>query len=245
MNIYMKLFIPFLAGSSTLLGIIPTYFTLSKSDKIISYSLSFSAGIIVTLSVFSLIPESFNYLSNHISFFTITLFLLSFNIGIIINTLIDKTISVKNNDFLYKIGLSSLIVLIIHNIPEGIITFLTTSNNIKIGLSLSIAIALHNIPEGISIAIPIYYSTGNRKKAILLTAISGFSELFGAIISYLFIGNSINSFFMFFLLSLTSGIMIHLVITEIIPTIFKYNYTESFYFFIIGIIIMFLIILLM
>ena len=38
--------------------------------------------------------------------------------------------------------------------------------------AICLAIALHNIPEGISIAVPIYYSTGSKFKAIIYTLLS-------------------------------------------------------------------------
>ncbi len=58
-----------------------------------------------------------------------------------------------------------MLAIVLHNIPEGIVTFLSASTNQKLGLSLALAISFHNIPEGISIAIPIYFSTKNKKKA--------------------------------------------------------------------------------
>jgi ZIP family zinc transporter len=45
-----------------------------------------------------------------------------------------------------------------------------------LGFVLLIAIALHNIPEGISVSIPIYYATKNRKKAFLWSLLSGLTE---------------------------------------------------------------------
>ena len=62
-----------------------------------------------------------------------------------------------------------MIVIVLHNIPEGIVTFIVSNKNIMLGISMCIAIALHNIPEGISIAVPIYYSTKSKKKAIFYT----------------------------------------------------------------------------
>ena len=35
------------------------------------------------------------------------------------------------------------------------------------------AIALHNIPEGISVSVPIFFATGNRRKAFLYSVLSG------------------------------------------------------------------------
>ena len=66
------------------------------------------------------------------------------------------------NSKLYKLGIITMLVIMMHNIPEGIATYITTTQNINLGITLTIAIALHNIPEGISISIPIYYSTGSK-----------------------------------------------------------------------------------
>ena len=65
-----------------------------------------------------------------------------------------------------------MIAIIIHNIPEGIATYISSETNIKLGISITIAIAMHNIPEGISIAVPIYYATGSKKKAVFMTFLS-------------------------------------------------------------------------
>ena len=231
----MKPFIiTFISGITTILGIIPTYFNSKYKNNIINFSLSFASSIMITISIFSLIPESINYIG--ISFFNIIVLLIFINIGFIISSYIDKNISTNNS--LYKLGLVSLIGLMLHNIPEGIITFITSSNNIKIGIPLSIAIALHNIPEGISIAIPIYYSTKSHKKAFIYTFIAGFSELIGGIISYIFLSNYINNFILFIILSITSGIMIHISLFELLPNT-KRN-INTIIGFILGFIIMFI-----
>ena len=145
-------------------------------------------------------------------------------IGIITSSNIDKKVNKYiSNSKLYKLGIISIIALILHNIPEGITTFISTSSNIKLGITLSLAIALHNIPEGIAIAIPIFYSTKSKKRAIIYTAISGFSELFGAILAYLFLSKYINNFILSLILALTAGIMLHISIYELLPSSLDYK----------------------
>ena len=78
-----------------------------------------------------------------------------------------------------------MIAIILHNIPEGIATFMTTTNDLRLGVSLCIAITCHNIPEGISIFTPIYYATNKKRKALLYTFISGISEPLGALFAFL------------------------------------------------------------
>ena len=124
---------------------------------------------------------------------------------------------------LYKIGIFSMLAIILHNIPEGIATFLTTNANAKLGITLAIAIALHNIPEGISISVPLYFGTGSKTKAILYTFISGISEFFGSILAYLFLKNIASDIFINLLYALIAGIMISLSIEELIPNANKYS----------------------
>ena len=236
----LSLLIPFLAGIFTTLGYLPTYIPKKYQDVIIPFSLSFSAGIMLIISSFSLIPEAFHYLSNQLTFPVIFILLIMINLGFILSLSIDTKLEEKiNQNKLYKLGILSIITLIIHNIPEGMIAYLTIANNLKLGVTLSLAIALHNIPEGIAIAIPIYYSTANRKRAFIYTIISGFSEFLGAILIHLFFHNTINLFIMSSILSVTAGIMIHLALFDLLPNSIVYNNRKTTIIgFILGIVIM-------
>ena len=211
--------ITFISGISTLFGIIPTYINSKYKYYIIRFSLLFSSFAMIYVSIFSLIPEAIDYIGY--SFRNIVVLIMLISIGIIISKYIDNSLNKLSSNSLYKLGIINLLVLILHNIPEGIITFLMSSKDIKIGISIAIAITLHNIPEGISIAIPIYYSTNNRKIAFIYTFISGFSELFGGIISYIFLNKYINNTTLFIILSITSGIMLYLALFELLPNALK------------------------
>ena len=137
-------------------------------ERLISCSLVFSAGIMIYISIFDLIPSGVKYIFSYYGVFTSILISLIFIIfGFMFIKFLNSLLKEENS--LYKVGIISVIALIIHNIPEGIITFMTTTKDVKIGLSLSFAIALHNIPEGISIFVPLYYGSGNKKKAFLYT----------------------------------------------------------------------------
>lgn len=211
--------ITFISGISTLFGLLPTYINSKYKYYIIKFSLLFSSFAMIYVSFFSLIPEAITYIG--ISFKNIIFLLMLILIGIIISKYIDNIFTRISSNSLYKLGIINLLVLMLHNIPEGIITFLMSSKDIKLGISIAIAIALHNIPEGISIAVPIYYSTNNRKLAFIYTFISGFSELFGGIISYIFLNKYINNNTLFIILSITSGIMLYLALFELLPNALK------------------------
>ena len=235
--------VTFLAGISTILGIIPCFFKDKKKETIISFSLAFSSGIMLTISFISLIPEAVILFRNIFKTVPLVIICLIFIVlGIIFSLLIDaKVEKYFSKNKLYKLGIISIIVLMFHNIPEGITTFISTSKNISLGLSLSVGIALHNIPEGISVAVPIYYSTNSLKKAIFYTLVSGFSEFFGAVIAYLFIAKYVNDFILGLILAITAGIMLHISLYELLPNSLEYKKNKTTIIgFILGIFLMFL-----
>lgn len=238
-NINMAFLLTCIAGLSTLIGTIPIFINLKNENKIINASLSFASGVMLCVSVTDLIPESLNMLSNFNDAIMIVLCFLFIILGIIISTIIERNIPTTNNNNLYKVGIISMLAIILHNIPEGIATFISTTKNVSLGISLTIAIALHNIPEGISISVPIYYSTKSKLKAFLYTLVSALSEPMGAIITYLFLAPFINNTILGLLFSLIAGIMIEISLKELLPTSLNYNDSRlTKIFFVVGIIFM-------
>ena len=50
--------------------------------------------------------------------------------------------SIKGDKTLFKIGFVSMLAIMMHNIPEGIVTFVATNAEVKLGIYLAIAIAM-------------------------------------------------------------------------------------------------------
>ena len=195
-----------------MIGCLLLFINNYDKDKLIRYCLLIASFIILFISIFDLIPTSFYHI-NKIYEFIPSLMILGIYVllGGILVYLFDSFNKIDNR--LYKIGIISLIMLIMHNIPEGIITFISSSKKFNFGLSIAILIAIHNIPEGIMISIPIYYGNGSKRKAIFYTFIAALSESLGAFLSMLFI-NSINDIIYGALLALTAGVMIYLSLFE-------------------------------
>lgn len=141
MNIKLGFILSFIAGLSTLIGSVFIFFNNKKKDNIIISSLAFASGVMSFVSFFDLIPEAFNILNkSYNNIFSLINILLFIIIGIILSILIDKLLPDKTynkKDKLYHVGLFSMIAIIIHNIPEGIATFLTTTSNLNLGLKLN------------------------------------------------------------------------------------------------------------
>ncbi len=223
-----------------MIGIIPIFVKIKNKDTIISSACAFASGVMICVSICDLIPESLRYLSINFSPFLIILLCFIFMIiGIILSMMLDKYIDhVSKSSSLFKVGILSMIAIILHNIPEGIVTFIVSEKNIVLGISICIAIALHNIPEGISIAIPIYYSSKSKTKAIFYTFVSALSEPFGAIITWLFLYKFIGDTVLGLLFSFIAGVMIQISFNKLLPTGNSYNNKLAKLFFAIGFVFM-------
>ncbi len=69
---------------------------------------------------------------------------------------------------LMRTGIVTALAIAIHNFPEGLATFVSALEGASLAIPITIAIAIHNIPEGISVSVPIFYATGEKKKAFFI-----------------------------------------------------------------------------
>lgn len=157
------------------------------------------------------------------------------------------------NEKLLRMGLFTALAIGIHNFPEGLATFLAALQDPGLGVAIAIAIALHNIPEGVSVSVPIFYATGNRKKAFGYSFLSGVAEPVGAGIAYLAIrfllgddSGVIPPQIMGILFGCVAGIMVYISLDELLPTSRAYGKGhDSLYGLLAGMVVMALSLLLM
>ncbi len=225
MEIIGPLLLSLLAGLSTLIGIIFIYIRTNKVEEYIVFFLSFSMTMMISISLFELIPNSIINMINEYKCYGIIISILIFLLGYQSVYFINKKIK-NNNSSLYRIGILSMISLILHNIPEGIAVFMSAYKNIKLGLKICIAIILHNIPEGISIALPLYFSGESRGVCIKYTLLSAIAEPLGALLSFIFLRRVVTNISLSYILLFVSGIMICLSINDILKEIIKYNHKK-------------------
>mgnify|MGYP000881558914 FL=1 len=124
---------------------------------------------------------------------------------------------------LLKTGLFTAIAVTVHNFPEGIATYVSGIKSPALGLSIALAIAMHNIPEGIAIAVPVYYSTKSKAKALFASFFSGLSEPLGAIITMLILGQYITDAVFGLVFGSVAGIMVYISLDELLPAAREYG----------------------
>jgi ZIP family zinc transporter len=129
---------------------------------------------------------------------------------------------VKEKELL-RMGMFSALAIAIHNFPEGLATFIGALNDPALGVSIAVAIAIHNIPEGIAVSVPIYYATGDKKKAFMYSFMSGLSEPIGAFLGYFILKSFISDALFGVVFAGVAGIMVYISLDELLPTAEKYG----------------------
>ena len=135
----------------------------------------------------------------------------------------DEIFSRSTKQQLNRTGVLTAIAISLHNIPDGIATYIGTIGDARIGAALAIGVALHNIPEGIAVAAPVYFATGSRFKAFIWTFVSAIAEPVGAIIAWMIVGEGLNPYVEGVMFGIVCGMMVTISFKELIPNAIKYH----------------------
>ncbi|MBN9654250.1 zinc transporter ZupT [Halobacillus sp. GSS1] len=242
-NLLLAFGLTLLAGLATGVGSLIAFFAKTTNTKFLSLALGFSAGVMIYVSMVEIFFKAQDSLvdamGNEAGRWTTVG---AFFGGMLVIALIDKFIpksgnphevkkvedmtkrdtAVKDPDLL-KMGTFTALAIAIHNFPEGIATFTAALNDPALGLAIAAAIAIHNIPEGIAVSVPVYYATGDKKKAFKLSFLSGLSEPVGAILAYLLLMPFLNDMMFGILFAGVAGIMVFISLDELLPASRRYG----------------------
>ncbi len=216
----------FIAGTSTLLGALLLMLFHAPGKKTMAVLLGFAGGVMISLSVFELMPEAL-VLGNMRT--VIIGFILGCLIMYMINRMIPhahlsvsndldienkKNISMDLNPIL-RTGYLVFFGIALHNIPEGLAIGAGLEASPAVGIHIAIAIGLHNIPEGLAVAGPLRAGGMSMPKVILFTLGAGLMTVVGTIIGILVL--DISDALISALLAFAAGAMIYIVNDELLP----------------------------
>ncbi len=229
--------LPFLlalaAGLCTGIGGLMALFVKKNNPRILPFSLGFAAGVMTMVSTADLLPEAARLLGSGTKVSAGLFALFAMLAGMFLASLIEKKVPDESvlqsggkvlqqgKRGLLRVGIVTTLAIVLHNLPEGIATFMAGYRQISLGLSVAIAIALHNIPEGISIAVPVYCATGSRRKAIRYAFLSGLSEPLGALLAMLLLRPFLTDAVLGFTFGVVAGIMLYISFDELIPAAYS------------------------
>ena len=212
-------------GVGSWLGVLSRRFSAS----LLTLALSFSAGVMLYVSFVEIFPKARQALTPALGAGTGYLVtVLAFFVGMLCMALIDRLLPSHelallplrdgaDAPALMRTGLFSALAIGIHNFPEGLATFVAALSEPRLGIGIAIAIAIHNIPEGLAISAPVYYATGSRRQAFLISLASGLAEPVGALVGYVFLRSVLSDLVLGLVFASVAGIMIYICLDELLP----------------------------
>lgn len=241
-NVSLAFVLTIFAGLSTGIGSMIAFFARRTNTAFLSFAMGFSAGVMIYVSMVEILPEAQKAAVNIWGDLGLWIASAGFFAGMILIAVIDLMVpafenpheprliedmyrdnSQINDGKLLRTGSLAAIAIAIHNFPEGLATFLSVVQDPSVGIVIAVAIAIHNIPEGIAVSVPVYFATGNRKKAFVLSFLSGLSEPLGAVIGYLILLPFISDALFALLFASVAGIMVFVSLDELLPAAREYG----------------------
>lgn len=217
----------FIAFIATSLGAAVVFFFKNVNKFVMDISLSLSAGIMLSSTIFSLIIPAFELVNKNS--LTNILCLLEFLLGACFIILGDKILNDNKENNTNKLLVFSIIL---HNIPEGMAIgiafassyFQNDSTLLIAAILLSVGIIIQNFPEGSAISLPLKRNGYSSKKSFLYGLLSAIVEPISAVIGAVVV-YKIN-FILPFSLTFASGAMLFIIIKELIPESQNNKYTN-------------------
>ncbi len=238
-NIWLAFGLTALAGLSTGIGSVIAFFSKKQNAKFLSISLGFSAGVMIYVSMIEIFAKAQRSLQAAMGEKPGTILtVVAFFAGMLLIGAIDRVIPQEENPHeiknveagpagdrskLMRTGLFTALAIGIHNFPEGLATFVSALQEPSLAIPIVVAIAIHNIPEGMAVSVPIYFATGDRKKAFLYSFASGLSEPVGAVVGYLVLMPIMSDVVYGLLFAGVAGIMVFISLDELLPSAQEYG----------------------
>ncbi len=215
----------FLSMISTVLGVTLALY-VGKSERAIAVGIGFSAGIMLLVSFFGLLPTALDAA-------TTTAVLIAFVLGMLtvalLHWLIPHTHLVEERGAFQRALLRTAYLvafgLILHDVPEGFAMANAYIAAPSMGVLVALAIAIHNVPEEFAMAVPII--AAKRRRFLYRAAfLSGLAEPLGAALGLvaLHFHPAFNALFMAF----AAGAMVFVSVHELLPMARTYRKTHLF-----------------
>jgi zinc and cadmium transporter len=205
----------------SLIGIFTLSLHHDRLHKILLVLVAFSAGTILGVALFDLLPEAIEIVDEHLVFPIVAVgfvfflllerFLYWYHGHGHMHNIDDKVQEGPAGNFAYL----NLIGDFIHNFIDGMIIASAFVNGFGVGVATSIAVALHELPQEMGDYGILVYSGMERRKALILNFIAALSIVVGGVFGSFFLGlvESLSGWMVAF----SAGAFIFLSAGELIP----------------------------
>ena len=211
----LPLLIACIAFMSTLCG---GLFSLKYRDKL-HRILGYTAGVIMGVVVFDIIPEIFKDIQNQN--LTTTIPMIVFITGFLLFHIIEKTILIHHsNESEYEVhkhpqvGVASALALCGHSFLDGIGIGIGFQVSNSVGIAIAIAVIAHDFSDGINTVSLMLVNKNTRDKAFKFLLLDAFAPVLGILSTFLFV---LPHQFVVYYLCLFAGFLLYIGASEILP----------------------------
>ncbi len=192
-------------GAGGLIGIMLK--TSKRSRRRDGMLLGFSAGVMLSMTAFELLPES-------IRLGGVGFALAGALLGAAFTLIMGAAASARAHG-MKRLGLMLITGIAIHNLPEGLAVGAGLMAPGSFGVGLCAMMLLHDMPEGLAVTLPLREGGMGRLKALLICAASGLPSMAGAVAGAVIGG--ISPAFISASIAFAGGAMLILTVKELLP----------------------------
>lgn len=188
------------------------------------YFICFAAGVLISVSFLHIIPKAFEMSANGPIYLLIGFLLLH-----LFNRFITAFVCERGPYPSYGIGLVPMIGIGFHSFIDGFIYSITFTVSIFTGALAATGMVLHEFPEGIITYLLLLRSGFSEKMSLILALLAAsISTPLGMLVSYPYI-SQIDEPLLGALLSLSAGALIYVGATHLLPQAEKEHHKYSLF----------------
>jgi zinc transporter ZupT len=191
---------------------------LKNQDKL-SRLLGLTAGIVMGVVVFGLLPEIVELA--HEQNLAITTAMIALMVGFLLFHIIEKSILINHADESQygdhhhpHVGWASALALAGHSLLDGFGIGLAFQTNPVVGAAVAAAVVAHSFSDGLNTVNLMLLHKNNRARAKAMLLINALAPVLGVTLSYLI---SVSDKLTVFYLSFFAGFLLYIAAAEILP----------------------------
>lgn len=193
-------------------------FGIKNRDKL-HFIMSFTAGVLVAVCFFDILPEAFAIATEH--HFDITYLFIALVSGFLLFHILEKTISLHHNhEGEYAehkhptVGLFAASGLSFHSFLDGVGIGLGFHVNPQVGLLIAIAVIAHDFSDGLNTVTLMLTNKNTVKKAAILLLVDAVTPVIGVLSTFLF---TIPEFVLLLYLGFFAGFLLYIGASDLLP----------------------------
>jgi len=213
------MFLPILLAFSTFVSTFLGGLTALKNSDRLHRILGYTAGVILGVIAFDLLPEIFEIVHTHNIDPTIPMVALV--VGFLTFHIVEKMIAMHHaHDGEYadhkhpRIGQASALALIGHSFLDGVGIGLGFQVGEGVGIAVAIAVIAHDFSDGLNTVTLMLAHRNNRKRAVIMLLLDALAPVLGALSTLFF---TLNDAALVVYLGFFAGFLLYIGASDILP----------------------------